>query len=53
MKRKEPTAKEREHPRPEDERSGRLLVDLMRDSPLRDVPIEPGAIRMPVRGVKL
>lgn len=35
------------------DRSGQLLVDLLRDSPLRDVPIEPAAVRSPVRDVKL
>jgi prevent-host-death family protein len=35
------------------DRSGQLLVDLMRDSPLRDVAIEPAAIRSPVPGVEL
>src|SRR5262245_12528999 len=35
------------------DRSGQLLVDLLRDSPLRDVTIEPARIRSPVRDVKL
>jgi prevent-host-death family protein len=35
------------------DRSGQLLVDVLRDSPLRDVPIESPAVRSPVRGVKL
>jgi prevent-host-death family protein len=35
------------------DRSGQLLVDLLRDSPLGDVPIEPAAVRSPVRDVKL
>lgn len=35
------------------DRSGQLLVDLMRDSPLRDLTIESPSVRMPVRGVKL
>jgi prevent-host-death family protein len=35
------------------DRSGELLVKLMRDSPLRDLTIESPAVRMPVRGVKL
>lgn len=35
------------------DRSGQLLVDLLRDSPLRDVPIEPAGIRSPVRDVEL
>jgi prevent-host-death family protein len=35
------------------DRSGQELVDMMRDSPLRDVAIESPAIRIPVRGVKL
>jgi prevent-host-death family protein len=35
------------------ERSGQLLVDLLRESPLRDVTIEPARVRSPVRDVKL
>jgi prevent-host-death family protein len=35
------------------DRSGQLLVDLLRDSPLRDVVIESAAVRSPVRGVPL
>jgi prevent-host-death family protein len=35
------------------DRSGQLLVDLLRDSPLCDVPIEPAGVRSPVRDVKL
>jgi len=35
------------------DRSGQLLVDLLRESPLRAVTIEPAAVRSPVRGVKL
>ena len=35
------------------DRTGQLLVDALRDSPLRDVPIESPAVRSPVRGVKL
>jgi prevent-host-death family protein len=35
------------------DRSGRLLVDLMRNSPLRDLDIESAAVRSPVRDVKL
>jgi hypothetical protein len=35
------------------DRSGRLLVDLLRDSPLRDVAIEPAGVRSPIRDVKL
>ncbi len=35
------------------DRSGELLVKLMRASPLRDLTIESAAVRMPVRGVKL
>jgi acyl dehydratase len=34
-----------------DTRSGRALVELLRDSPLRDIPIEPAAVRAPVRDV--
>jgi prevent-host-death family protein len=35
------------------ERTGQALVDLMRDSPLRDVDIEPERVRLPVRDVIL
>jgi prevent-host-death family protein len=35
------------------DRSGQLLVDLLRDSPLRDVTIEPAGVRSSVRDVKL
>lgn len=42
-----------EFDRLEGDRSGQLLVDLMRGSPLRDLTIESPAVRMPVRGVKL
>jgi len=35
------------------DRSGQLLVELLRDSPLRDVDIESPAVRSPVRDVKL
>ena len=35
------------------DRSGQLLVDLLRDSPLRDVTIEAKGVRSPVRDVKL
>jgi len=35
------------------DRSGRLLVDLLRDSPLRDVTIESARVRSPVRDLKL
>ena len=35
------------------DRSGQLLVDLLRSSPLRDVVIEPRGVRSPVRAVKL
>jgi prevent-host-death family protein len=35
------------------DRSGWLLVDLLRDSPLRDVTIEPARTRSPVRDVTL
>ena len=35
------------------EHSGRLFVGLMRTSPLRDIPIEPAAVRAPVREVRL
>jgi prevent-host-death family protein len=35
------------------DRSGQLLVDLMRNSPLRDLDIESAAVRSPVRDVKL
>jgi hypothetical protein len=35
------------------DRSGELLVKLLRDSPLRDLTIESAAVRMPIRGVKL
>lgn len=34
-------------------RSGRLLVELLQDSPLRDVTIESPAIRPPVRDITL
>jgi prevent-host-death family protein len=42
-----------EYHRLKGDRSGKLLVELLRDSPLRDVRIEPAAVRSPVRGVKL
>jgi prevent-host-death family protein len=42
-----------EYARLKGEHSGRLLVDLMRKSPLRDVEIEPPAERSPVRDVEL
>ncbi|MGH7555537.1 MAG: type II toxin-antitoxin system Phd/YefM family antitoxin [Longimicrobiales bacterium] len=35
------------------DRSGQLLVDLLRSSPLRDVPIEPASVRSPIRDVEL
>jgi prevent-host-death family protein len=35
------------------DRSGQLLVDLLRNSPLRDVAIEPKGVPSPVRDVKL
>jgi prevent-host-death family protein len=35
------------------DRRGQLLIDLMRDSPLRDLTIESAGVRSPVRGVKL
>lgn len=35
------------------DRSGRLLVDLLQESPLRDVTMEWKGVRSPVRGVKL
>jgi prevent-host-death family protein len=35
------------------DRSGQLLVDLLRDSPLRDVPIEPASVHSPIRDVEL
>src|SRR5262245_45107348 len=35
------------------DRTGQLLVDLMRDSPLREVTIKPAAVRSSVRDVKL
>jgi len=35
------------------DRSGQLLVDLLRGSPLRDVVIERRGVRSPVRAVKL
>lgn len=35
------------------DRSGRLLVDLLRESPLRDVAMDRKGVRSPVRGVKL
>jgi len=35
------------------DRSGRLLVELLRNSPLRDVAIESAGVRSPVRDVKL
>jgi prevent-host-death family protein len=35
------------------DRPGQLLVDLLRDSPLSGVPIEPAAVRSPVRDVEL
>lgn len=41
-----------EFDRLEGDRSGQLLVDLMRGSPLRNLTIESPAVRMPVRGVK-
>jgi hypothetical protein len=34
-------------------RSGRLFVELMRTSPLRDILIESPAVRAPVREVRL
>jgi prevent-host-death family protein len=42
-----------EYHRLKGDRSGQLLVDLLRDSPLRGVPIEPAAVRSPVRDVEL
>jgi hypothetical protein len=39
--------------KPTSEPSGRLLIELMRTSPLRDIPIEPAAVRAPVRDVQL
>ena len=33
--------------------TGKALVELMRDSPLRDVKIEPARARLPVRDVGL
>jgi len=42
-----------EYARLKGERSGRLLVDLMRKSPLRDIEIEPAAEPSPVRDVDL
>jgi prevent-host-death family protein len=35
------------------DRSGRLLIELMRDSPLRDIEFEPAPVHSPVRDVKL
>src|SRR5262249_44265060 len=35
------------------DRSGSMLVELMRSSPLRDIDIEPAGVRSPVRDVKL
>jgi prevent-host-death family protein len=35
------------------DRSGQLLVELLRDSPLRNVTIEPARVRSPVRDVRL
>jgi hypothetical protein len=42
-----------EYARLKRERSGHLLVDLMRKSPLRDIEIEPAAEHSPVRDVEL
>ena len=42
-----------EYARLKGERSGRLLVDLMRKSPLRDIEIEPAAEPSPVRDIDL
>ena len=35
------------------EKSGHLLVELMRNSPLRDIELELPSVRSPVRDVKL
>ena len=35
------------------DRTGQLLVDLLRDSPLRDLDLDRRGVRSPVRDVKL
>ena len=42
-----------EYARLKGERSGQLLVDALRKSPLRDIEITPAAERSPVRDVEL
>ena len=42
-----------EYARLKGKRSGRVLVELMRNSPLRDIEIESPAVRSPVRDVNL
>ena len=42
-----------EYARLKGERSGQLLVDALRKSPLRDIEMTPAAERSPVRDVEL